>query len=269
MTTDDLTRSDGDRIRWSSEVVADWARRLDDAVSGDHQLEPPGPPDLATGYAVQDAGRALHIARGGLLAGYKVGVTAVAGQQKMGLSGPLRGYLLDDMLARPQVGIDSQPLHAPVLEAEIAFVMGETPPTGPHSREDVLACVSHLQIALEVADTRWNPNPGSASLLTADNVMCAGVVVGVSQPTDTLDLREAAVRVQIGAQTVTGDASAVMGDPVLSLDWLAGELAAAGEPLQAGAFVMSGTLCPATPFRSGDDVTADFGPLGTLSTRVH
>lgn len=245
-----------------------WAHALRDAAATGDRLAPPDQlPQLRTGYAIQDAARELALSAGGRHAGYKIGVTATGGQRLYATDEPVRGYLLDQMLHRPH---DSwgQTLRAPRVEAEIAFVIGEPLPDGELTRDELLAFVSHLQIALEIVDSRWDPDPHSVALLVADNVMCAGVVVGVSQPTDALDLREVVVSMSVGGLAVSGDSSAVLGDPVRALGWLAQSLRRSEKSLQPGDFVMSGTLCPATPVRLGDKITADFGPLGTLRTTL-
>jgi 2-keto-4-pentenoate hydratase len=47
--------------------------------------------------------------------------------------------------------------------------------------------------------------------------------------------------------------------------WLANALAAAGRQLDAGTFVLSGSLAPAVPAQAGDAFTVEFDRLGTVS----
>jgi 2-keto-4-pentenoate hydratase len=55
------------------------------------------------------------------------------------------------------------------------------------------------------------------------------------------------------------------GDLAETLHVVARRLALMGESLRAGQFVIAGSLTPIVPVAAGDEVRADFGPLGTLS----
>jgi 2-keto-4-pentenoate hydratase len=66
----------------------------------------------------------------------------------------------------------------------------------------------------------------------------------------------------------TGAGAAALGDPVEALAWLANTLAAYGERLEAGRFVMTGSLHAAFPFAAGDRVTIETERLGDLAVQV-
>ena len=66
----------------------------------------------------------------------------------------------------------------------------------------------------------------------------------------------------------SGVASAVMGNPINSVAWLARKLDEFGVTLQAGHTVLSGSFIRARSIGVGDSVVADYGPLGQISFGV-
>ena len=60
----------------------------------------------------------------------------------------------------------------------------------------------------------------------------------------------------------------VLGDPRIALAWIANDRAKRGEPLLAGEVVTTGTCVTPATVRPGDDLLADFGPLGTVGARL-
>jgi 2-keto-4-pentenoate hydratase len=60
----------------------------------------------------------------------------------------------------------------------------------------------------------------------------------------------------------------VLGDPLIALTWLANELSSLGIALQAGEVVTTGTCVTPLPIEPGDQVIADFGPLGKVTVRL-
>ena len=62
-----------------------------------------------------------------------------------------------------------------------------------------------------------------------------------------------------------GNASNVMGNPINSLTWLINNLALMGKVLSKNHYISTGTCTKAIPISKGDNITADFGKLGTIS----
>ena len=67
-----------------------------------------------------------------------------------------------------------------------------------------------------------------------------------------------------GTVTVEGEGSAILGDPMNSLAWLANLAASLDEGLHAGEIVTLGTCTGLTPVSSGDRVIVTYGTLGTV-----
>jgi 2-oxo-hept-3-ene-1,7-dioate hydratase/2-keto-4-pentenoate hydratase len=69
-----------------------------------------------------------------------------------------------------------------------------------------------------------------------------------------------------GKLEVEGDASAVLGNPVTSVAWLANKLGQFGVVFEPGQVVLTGSFVRAIPVKAGDDVLCRFDQgLGDLS----
>jgi 2-keto-4-pentenoate hydratase len=158
-------------------------------------------------------------------------------------------------------------LHRPEVEGEIAFVL-ERPLRGPGvTVADVLAATRGVLPAIEIIAGRLEPGDHSVVDCVADNAGSAlAVLGGALVPVDGLDLRLVGMVQSRGGDVVaTGAGARVLGHPAASVAWLANALAAAGRQLDAGAFVLSGSLAPAVPAQAGDAFTVEFDRLGAVS----
>jgi 2-oxo-hept-3-ene-1,7-dioate hydratase len=205
--------------------------------------------------------------------GWKIGLTSKAMQQQLGIDEPDSGVLLDDMAFSDGGSIPKGRFIQPRVEAELAFVIGRRL-SGPHvSVFDVLAATEYVVPALEILDTRIervDPVTKATRRIVdtvADNAANAGIVVGGrAMKPDALDMRWAgAILSRDGAVEETGLAAGVLGNPALSIAWLAMRLHERGVALEPGQVVLSGSFVRAIETYPGCTVTADFGPLGTVS----
>ena len=83
-----------------------------------------GATDVDTAYAVQTVNRDAAIAAGRRVVGRKIGLTAPAVQQQLGVDRPDFGYLFADMDVSGDAEVDSRRLLQPKIEAEVAFELG-------------------------------------------------------------------------------------------------------------------------------------------------
>ena len=72
-------------------------------------------------------------------------------------------------------------------------------------------------------------------------------------------------RVQIGLWV--GLAAGVLNHPANGVAWLANKIAVYGEQLNAGDVVLAGSFTRPTGAQRGDNLHADYGPLGSVSFR--
>jgi 2-keto-4-pentenoate hydratase len=83
---------------------------------------------------------------------------------------------------------------------------------------------------------------------------------------EDLDVLGCVFRCRSGLETAAGGAA--MGHPAAALVWLAAALAARGEAIEAGSIVLSGGLTASVPLSAGDQVTAEFDGLGSVTVRA-
>lgn len=255
------------------------------------QQHPPPLERLADAYAVQRrvsdavAGRTL-----GRVVGWKVGATNAATQARMGLDAPFYGPLLSrDLRASPETlsAAANAPFRVRGVEAEYVVALARGLPhrggdgAGAGERHaaytlaEVAAAVEWVCPAVEVCASRFAAQPASTLLGIADGASHGCLVVARQHRLSAGQwgrLRAGGftnypVTLSVNATVAAvGDGSAVLGDPLVALAWLANALAAAGRPLGEGDMVTTGTMTGLTPVRPGDDVVARF--LGMGSVRV-
>jgi 2-oxopent-4-enoate hydratase len=248
-------------------MVAESAREPIAPLSAAH-------PDLtiAKAYEIQAINarsRAETATSAARIVGHKIGLTAKAMQEMLGVDEPDYGCLHADRVLDDGAAIPAADLIAPRVEPEIAFVLAD-PLAGPGiTAEDVLAATAYVLPSVEVIDSRIADWKITLVDTIADNASCARVVLGATR-TSVADVALAAVQVELrvnGEPVQHGAGAAVLGHPAKAVAWLANALAEHGVTLQAGQVIMPGSLTAAVPFKQGDHVVADFGLLG--SVEVH
>jgi 2-keto-4-pentenoate hydratase len=219
---------------------------------------------VAGAYAVQDALVARRVARGERVVGAKLGFTSRAMREAMGVTEPNYGWLTDAMvLDGPR--LDAGALIHPRVEPEIGFRLG-TPPRGPGARAaDVLAATEAVFPCLEVVDSRFAGYRFRVADNIADNSSAARLRCGPETPPDGIDLRRAAVVLELdGEPAATATGAAALGDPAAAVAWLVNALHAAGRALEPGSIVISGGLTAAFPIAAGSRVAARIDGLGVV-----
>ncbi|WP_292960395.1 MULTISPECIES: 2-oxo-hept-4-ene-1,7-dioate hydratase [unclassified Novosphingobium] len=225
-------------------------------------------------YAIQAAWVAAKVAAGDPVIGWKIGLTSKAMQAALSIDIPDSGVLLQSMAFANGAEIAGDRFIQPRIEAEIAFVMKKdvAPDATP---AEILAATDYVAPALEILDTRiFRQDPVSGRLRTvfdtiSDNAANGGVVLG--QPVRDLagiDLgRVGAVVSRNGEVEETGLGAGVLGDPLISMAWLAKRLGAYGQRIERGQIVLSGSFIRPVEAPSGSRIRADFGPWGTVECR--
>lgn len=207
--------------------------------------------------------------------GWKIAATSQAGQQHIGVSGPLAGRLSAERCLADGTELSLTRNHMSVIEAEFAFLIGRDVQANedgsPLSVAQVMDSVSGLHVAIEVPNSRYKDflAAGEAQLI-ADFACACYVVLGPRVPDGwrETDLSSLTVKVRRGDEIVaTGRGSNVLGDPRLGLTWLANELLEHGQQLKAGELVMTGTCVVPVPVKAGEMLTADFRDFGQVSVR--
>ncbi|CAM4012318.1 2-keto-4-pentenoate hydratase [Kibdelosporangium persicum] len=165
--------------------------------------------------------------------------------------------------------IDISAFLQPRVEPEIGFILGE-PLTGPGvTVEDVAAAVDRVVPALEIIDSRVRDWRISIVDTIADNASSGGVVLGATTTgLAGVDVVSATGVLEVNGEVAgTGPGSAVLGNPLKAVAWLANVLGERGVALEAGHVVLPGSVTAAVPVADGDVVTATFDGLGQVTAR--
>ena len=215
--------------------------------------------------------------------GWKVGATAAGPQQALGLSGPFSAPLFARQHIAPDeaaggggsaaLSLSAMGGLGVTVETELGWVLRKDLPALPdpaaeYSYEVVHDALGPLCACVEVTARRVAPREGTAlgPLVIADGGGCGAVVTGATslpreQWLEAVDPPAAAVRVVVdGAEVASGVGSAVFGDPVASVQWLAtqrGRLG--GQGLRTGELIITGTLHGKTEIEAGMVVVSEFG----------
>lgn len=222
---------------------------------------------IADAYAVQARMVSHRLAAGERVTGKKIGVTARAVQQALGVFEPDFGLLTSGMVHADGAEVPWRDLIQPKAEAEIAFVLRRDLIGPGITPADVLAATDHVCACLEIVDSRIADWDIRITDTVADNASCGVYALGEDKvdPRD-LDLALAGmVAWRNGEVAVTGAGAAVQGSPLNAVAWLANTLGRLGTPLLAGETVLSGALGPMFAIAPGDRVTMRIGGIGACS----
>jgi 2-oxo-hept-3-ene-1,7-dioate hydratase/2-keto-4-pentenoate hydratase len=224
--------------------------------------------DIEDAYRIATAVTELKLKAGRIVKGHKIGLTSKAMRSLTGATEPDYGTMFDDWFVLEGSRIERGRMNRPLVEVELAFVLRE-PLVGPSvNAADVIRATDFVLPCIEIVDTRQKgrgPTPLVDSI--ADAAACGLVVLGgrPARLTD-IDIRRVGASLSInGSVEESGVASAVMGNPINSVAWLANKLHEYGVTAEAGHVILSGSFIKAIPFQSGDTVVALFDPLGEVT----
>ena len=225
--------------------------------------------DFSDAYAIQFAIREAKLSRGNQLAGLKMGLTSEAKMNQMGVATPIYGFLMDYMARHDGQEIRVTDLIHPKIEPEIAVVTKKEISGSDCSIEEILDGIDFLVPAMEVIDSRYRDFKFDLKSVIADNTSSSRYVTGGKKTEPNgLDLATLGVVLKKNGEVVaTGAGAAVLGHPAKSVSMLAQMLAERGETIPAGTFIMTGAITEAIMVDAGDNITADFQELGSVSIR--
>ena len=223
--------------------------------------------DVVDAYSIQLANIARRVEAGAKIRGHKVGLSAKAMQQMLGVSECDYGHLLDDMFVNEYEMIPISRFLAPRAEIEVAFVLGR-PLAGPGiTTADVIRATDYILPSIEIVDSRIADWKLTIADTIADNASSGAVVLG-GRPTRLHDVDPALIGANLrknGEIVETGCSGAVLGNPVNAVAWLANKVAAFGVTLEPGHVIMPGSCTRMVPIGPGDTIRADFDGLGHVS----
>jgi len=229
--------------------------------------------DMDDAYAIQARWMELKKQEGRKVYGYKIGLTSRAMQQAMNISTPDYGVLLDDMVFANGGEITAGHFTDPRIEVEFAFVLKESLFGEDVSLDQVMEATDYVVPSLELIAARsfrTDPETGYTRKVfdtIADNAGNAGIIVSDERikPAD-LDLRwSGAILYLNGVVEETGLGAGVMDHPAHGIRWVCKRFAPHGIALEPGQVILSGSFTRPIPVKAGDQVRADYGPLGEIN----
>lgn len=243
--------------------VQDAARALIDARRRGQRLkalsEACTPRDYQEGYAIQKA-VVEGLAEG--IAGYKISYFPEGGSMVAPI---LAGLMVPNGATRsiaPQAKI--------AIELEFGFRFGRAV-AADATRSQVLDAIESTVVTLELCDTRFETLDGlSKSVMIADLISNRGAVPGSVLPFDASANFKGATCRQLfdGAVNSERTASHPNGDPLLPLGALPSTLAERGYRIEAGQFVITGSLTGMTWVTAPLSVRGEIDGFGTASVTL-
>jgi len=221
---------------------------------------------LDDAYRIQLALIDRRVAEGERHIGWKVGLTAKVIQEQFGFHEPLFGCILE---TRPTGHVfAATELNHPGFETELCIRL-ERGLEGQATLEQVRAAVDVIHPSFEIIETRGDL-VRQVALAVADNAQQRTVVIGAPvRLAPTMALDQVTARVQLNGQEVaTGLGSAVLGNPLNSIAWLAGKLGEYGRRLRPGDIIMTGSFVRQFPLSSGDVAVAEFSGIGRVEVKI-
>jgi 2-oxopent-4-enoate/cis-2-oxohex-4-enoate hydratase len=205
---------------------------------------------------------------GETIVGKKIGVTSAPVQEMLGVFQPDFGFLTDAMHYPDGAEIPvAGNLIQPRAEGEIAFRL-KSDLVGPGvTEQDVLNATESIMPCFEIVDSRiqnWNIKIEDT---VSDNASCGVYTLGSNEVDPrTIDLPNLKMKVyKNGELHSEGVGSAVQGNPLTAVAWLANTLGEFGIEFKAGEVILSGSLVPLIPVVAGDKMHLELEGVGTAS----
>lgn len=205
---------------------------------------------------------------GETIVGKKIGVTSKVVQDMLGVFQPDFGFLTDAMECANGAEIQiAGNLIQPKAEGEIAFRLKDNLQGPGVTEQDVLDATDVILPCFEIVDSRVDDWKIKIQDTVADNASCGVYVLGPDEvdPRD-FDLPKLKMKVlKNGELEAEGLGSAVQGNPLTAVAWLANTLGEFGIPFKAGEIILSGSLTPFIAIEPGDKLHLELEGVGSAS----
>jgi 2-keto-4-pentenoate hydratase len=200
--------------------------------------------------------------------GWKTGFTLAADQQRLNLPSAMVGYLARERCYRSGEHYRAAPGSVLLVEPEVALQMGADVPAGA-SAEQARAAIAAYTAALELVDTTRSVDDDMEAIL-AGNLFHDGVALSESR-LPARDYRRELLSISVrinGREVRTLEPARVPDDFSAIILAVANTLAAHGEQLQKGDWIITGAATKPAAVAAGDEIEADMGALGKVVLRI-
>lgn len=220
--------------------------------------------------AVQIAVKRRRVAAGDRIVGHQASFTS-AGIRKLfpDAPRPMVGTLLASLMRSDgdEVLLDADETF---IETELGVLLKRDLAGADLSRAEILAAIEAYLPAIEIAPVRPGVREGAfsyAHMIAIQKAVGGFVVLGEPRLPASFDARLEGCLVSINGQPRAGAIGfEAMGDPIHVIQAMVAKLAAIGEGLKAGQFIITGSLPPPQAVRHGDLLAeARFQTLGSIT----
>lgn len=226
----------------------------------------------AGSYAVQKA-YSLKRLEGKRPAGFKAGLTTEATMKRFGASTPFAAPLFPEGAmdgSAESVVVDRASFGVLMLEAEIAFILGEPVDASLKDEAELKAKIESVAAAVELPDLSFT----DMKLLKAMDINASAIsskawILGKRIPlADAPDLNELVpVMTLDGVEATRGKGADALGDQWKALLWLVNKMVEEGWTMEKGDVLLTGALGNMIPGKPGEYVYS-IEPLGTVKFTV-
>lgn len=207
-----------------------------------------------------------RLADGDEIVGKKIGVTSEPVQKMLNVHQPDFGFLTKSMqfVHESEISLSAEKLGQPKAEGEIAFRLKKDLKGPGVTAADVLDATEAIIPCFEIVDSRIENWKIKIEDTVADNASCGVYVLGDKELNPKgIDLAELSMKVYKNSNLISeGKGSAVQGNPLNAVAWLANTLGELGIPFKAGEIILSGSLVPLEPVEPGDIFHLEVEGLG-------
>jgi 2-keto-4-pentenoate hydratase len=201
-------------------------------------------PLIKKGMAAQLATRRARITAGEKPLGWKVGLGAPASLEKLKIAAPVVGFLMQKAQLPSGATVSLKTYLRPVAEPEIAVRMARDLGGGVTAAQ-ALAAIESIRPAIELADLDPVPAPDNLDVVVAGDIYQRHVIL-CEQSRAGSSLHGIVSRVSRRGAEVnrTSDPEALTGKMGDIVAHVANTLAAFGETLSAGDYIITGSITP-------------------------
>jgi 2-keto-4-pentenoate hydratase len=196
--------------------------------------------------------------------GWKLAFGSPAGLTNLQIEMPLVGYLLDCNKIPNRSTINISGWSKPVGEAEIAIYFGKNIPPSA-SIDEVMACISALGPAIEIADL--NLIPTDPETILAGDIFQRNYILGEKDPSragGNIEGLTATVSMPDGLTVAIKDLQALTGEIPAILHHFAQVVEAFGAGVKAGEFVLIGSVVSPILFSAGENFSYSLSQYAEL-----
>ena len=199
--------------------------------------------------------------------GWKIGFNAMADQERMKLPSPIVGFLTSESVLDSGSTYKGKKNSKLMVEAEVAILIGKDVPAAA-DKTQLADAIEGFAPAIELVDVARTSHDITSIL--EDNIFHEAVIFGeLNRDMPDLRAKDISATVSVNSQVVqNGDPSRYPDDISEVVSVVADTLAKQGQCLQAGDWIISGSMTIPVEVFAGDHIEVALSPLASLSLNI-